>query len=82
MARRWLALDEEIKGHDAHLDTRTATLAPEMVRAHGIGTATAAEMLILDCDNPERIRPKAMRTWPRLQSWAEPARSRRRAERQ
>ena len=75
MPRHWLALDEEIKGHDAHLDTRTPTLAPEMVQAYVIGTGTAAEMLILAGDNPERIRPKAMRTWPRLQSWAEPARS-------
>ena len=32
---------------------------PEMVQAHGIGTGTAAEMLILAGDNPERIRSEA-----------------------
>jgi transposase len=47
IARRRLALDEEIKGHDdAHLDTLTATLAPEIVQARVIGTGTAAEMLM------------------------------------
>lgn len=33
--------------------------APEMVAAHGIGTGTAAEMLVLVGDNPERIRSEA-----------------------
>ena len=59
IARRWLAVHEEIKGHDAHLDTLTATLPPKMVQAQGIGTGTAAEMLILAGDNPERIRSEA-----------------------
>jgi transposase len=59
MARRRLALDEQIKGHDAHLDTLAATLAPKLVQAHGIGTGTAAEMLILAGDNPERICSEA-----------------------
>ena len=59
IARRWLALDEEIKGHDAHLDALTAARAPELVQAHGMGTGTAAEMLLLVGDNPERIRSEA-----------------------
>ena len=33
--------------------------APEMVAAHGIGAATAAEMLVLVGDNPQRIRSEA-----------------------
>ena len=57
IARRWLAFHEEIKGHDAY--TLTATLPPKMVQAQGIGTGTAAEMLILAGDNPERIRSEA-----------------------
>ena len=59
IARRWLALDEEIKGHDVHLEALTAARAPELVEAHGMGTGTAAEMLLLVGDNPERIRSEA-----------------------
>ncbi len=59
IARRWLALDEEIKAHDAHLGSLTEQRAPELVKAHGIGAGTAAEMLLLVGDNPERIRSEA-----------------------
>jgi len=59
IARRWLALDEEIRGHDAHLERLTAARAPELVRAHGMGPGTAAAMLLLVGDNPERIRSEA-----------------------
>jgi transposase len=56
IARRWLALDEEIKEHDAHLEALTVARAPELMQAHGMGAGTAAEMLLLVGDNPERIR--------------------------
>jgi transposase len=59
LARRWLALDEEIKAHDAHLGSLTEQRAPELIKAHGIGAGTAAEMLLLVGDNPERIRSEA-----------------------
>jgi transposase len=59
LARRWLALDEEIKAHDAHLERLTRQRAPELVEAHGMGAGTAAEMLVLVGDNPERIRSEA-----------------------
>jgi transposase len=59
IARRWLALDEEIRGHDAHLEVLTAARAPELVRAHGMGAGTAAAMLLLVGDNPGRIRSEA-----------------------
>ena len=59
IARRWLALDEEIKSHDAHLAALTAAYAPELLQAHGMGPGTAAEMLQLVGDNPERIRSEA-----------------------
>lgn len=59
IARRWLALDEEIKAHDAHLGRLTAARAPELIQAHGMGTDTAAEMLLLVGDNPKRIRSEA-----------------------
>jgi transposase len=59
LARRWLMLDAEIKAHDLHLEAMTTACAPVMKEAHGISTGTAAEMLILVGDNPERIRSEA-----------------------
>jgi transposase len=56
LARRWLALDDEIRNHDVHLERLTRLSAPELVEAHGMGAGTAAEMLLLVGDNPERIR--------------------------
>src|SRR5919107_1246620 len=59
IARRWPALDEEIRSHDAHLEVLTAARAPELVQAHGMGAGTAAAMPLLVGDNPERIRSEA-----------------------
>jgi transposase len=59
IARRWLTLDAEIRAHDANLEALTASCAPAMLEAHGISTGTAAEMLTLVGDNPERIRSEA-----------------------
>src|SRR5215217_2637280 len=59
LARRWLALDAEVKVHDTALDALTEAGAPALRKAHGISTGTAAEMLILVGDNPERIRSEA-----------------------
>lgn len=59
IAQRWLDLDVEVRSHDTHLHRLTERCAPEMVEAHGMGTATAAEMLVLVGDNPERIRSEA-----------------------
>ncbi|MEV0186130.1 IS110 family transposase [Streptomyces sp. NPDC050625] len=58
-ARRWLALDEEIKDHDRLLGELTRQQAPELVEAFGIGADTAAEVLVVVGDNPERIRSQA-----------------------
>lgn len=59
LARRWLTLDGEIRDHDAHLERLTRERAPELVRAHGMGPGTAAELLLLVGDNPERVRSEA-----------------------
>ncbi len=59
IARRWLALNTEVRDHDASLGQLTQQLAPDLMQAHGMGTGTAAEMLILLGDNPERIRSEA-----------------------
>ena len=56
IARRWLVLREEIEGHDRELDRLVSTTAPDLVAARGVATATAAEMLLLVGDNPERVR--------------------------
>jgi transposase len=59
IARRWLLLDAEIKQHDAHLEILTVARAPELLEAHGMASGTAAEMLLLVGDNPERIHSEA-----------------------
>ena len=59
IARRWLALDAEVKDHDASLGQLTQQSAPKLMQAHGMGAGTAAEMLILIGDNPERIHSEA-----------------------
>jgi len=56
IAGRWLALDEEIEAHDRELGALVSASAPDLMAARGIATATAAEMLLLVGDNPERIR--------------------------
>jgi transposase len=59
IARRWLALDAEVKTHDGHLEDLTERCAPTMLKAHGIAAGTAAEMLLLVGDNPEQIHSEA-----------------------
>jgi transposase len=59
LARRWLELAAEIADHDRVLDQLTREASPSLRDAFGIGTDTAAEMLIVFGDNPERIRPEA-----------------------
>lgn len=59
IARRWLALHEEIQAHDRDLECLVRSKAPELTHSHGISTLTVAEMLILVGDNPERIRSEA-----------------------
>ena len=55
-ARRWLALHQEIEGHDRDLDALVAATAPHLTTAAGIANTTTAELLLLVGDNPERIR--------------------------
>jgi transposase len=59
LAQRWLALDDEIKVHQSHLEALTRARAPDLVEVHGIGSGTAAEMLLLVGDNQDRIRSEA-----------------------
>jgi len=59
LARRWLDLASEIAGHDVVLERLTRESAPSLREGFGIGADTAAEMMILFGDNPERIRSEA-----------------------
>jgi len=59
LARRWLTLDSEIQDADRILDRITTDAVPTLRQAFGIGPDTAAEMLIVFGDNPERIHSEA-----------------------
>lgn len=55
LARRWLALTNELAGLDAHLEELTTTCAPSLVALNGVGTQTAATLLTTAGDNPDRL---------------------------
>ena len=59
LARRWLALAEEIATHDQHLTRLTTETSPTLREGFGVGAHTAAQMLIIFGDNPDRIRSEA-----------------------
>ena len=59
LARRWLQLDQEITDHDAALDQWTKEASPTLRDGFGIGPDTAAEILVVVGDNPDRIRSEA-----------------------
>jgi transposase len=59
VARRYEALTEEIDELEAHLDRLVAQAAPELVSLPGIGTDSAATLLIVAGDNPQRLGSEA-----------------------
>ena len=59
MARRYEALSREIAELEAHLDRLVAQAAPELLSLPGIGTDSAATLLIVAGDNPQRLRSEA-----------------------
>ena len=60
MARRYEeTLSEEIAELDEHLDRLVAQVAPELVALPGIGTDSAATLLIVAGDNPQRLGSEA-----------------------
>lgn len=56
IARRWQLLNAEITSHEKVLTQLTAQAAPELSATFAVGPDTAAEMLIVAGDNPDRIR--------------------------
>lgn len=59
LARRWLSLDAETKELNQQIGTLVRGRAPQLLDRFGIGIDTAAEILIVVGDNPERIRSEA-----------------------
>ena len=59
IAARWRNLAAEIGTHDEVLDAITASAAPTLREAFGIGADSAAEMMIVAGDNPTRVRSEA-----------------------
>jgi transposase len=55
LARRYQQLTEQIARLDAQLDRLVDEIAPELVAKHGVGTQTAAALLVCAGDNPERL---------------------------
>ena len=59
LARRALALEEEVKEIDRLLKTLVAETAPELNAIDGVGTDVASALLVAAGDNPERLKNEA-----------------------
>jgi transposase len=64
LARRIQHLNDEIKGLDGILSELVTNTAPSLVGLYGVGTDTAATLLVAARDNPERLRSE--RSWAHL----------------
>jgi transposase len=56
LARRWKALDGEIKTLNKQIETVVRATAPGLVELFGVGVELAGQFLVTAGDNPERIR--------------------------
>ncbi|MDI5968794.1 IS110 family transposase [Streptomyces sp. SL13] len=59
LARRWQYLDAEAKELTKMIGNLVQRAAPQLLEPFGIGVDTAAEILIVAGDNPERIKSEA-----------------------
>ena len=59
LARRWLALAEELKALDTMLDSLTRQHARRLRERSGVGPQTAAVLVAVAGDNPERLKSEA-----------------------
>ena len=59
LARRWKALDDEIKSLNHQLEAFVRTAAPALVELHGVGVEVAGQFLVTAGDNVERIHNEA-----------------------
>lgn len=59
LARRWKALDAEIKNLDKQIEALVRAAAPGLVELHGVGVELAGQFLVTAGDNAERIHSEA-----------------------
>lgn len=59
LAKRWLALKAEIKVLDAELEELTSQHASRLRQKFGVGAQTAAVLVCVAGDNPERLKSEA-----------------------
>jgi len=59
LAKRWLALSAELKELDAELEKLTCQSAPRLRDQFGVGPQTAATLIAVAGDNPERLHNEA-----------------------
>jgi transposase len=59
LARRWKALNAEIKTLNTQIETLVRATAPELLELHGVGTEIAGQFLVTVGDNADRIHGEA-----------------------
>lgn len=59
LARRWRALDDEVKMLDRQIKALVEHAAPELAGLFGVGVELAGQFLVTAGDNPERIPSEA-----------------------
>ena len=59
LARRWKALDQEIKALNRQIEAIVRATAPDLVAMHGVGVEIAGQFLVTAGDNGDRIRNEA-----------------------
>lgn len=59
LARRYLALTDEITELDTELAPLVAQTAPNLLALHGVGPEVAGQLLVTAGDNPERLHSEA-----------------------
>jgi transposase len=59
LAKRWLMLAAELKEIDAELEQLTRESAPHLRQQFGVGPQTAATLIAVAGDNPERLHSEA-----------------------
>jgi transposase len=59
LARRWKALDGEIKTLNKQIEALVRLAAPALMELHGVGVEIAGQILVTVGDNPDRIRNEA-----------------------
>lgn len=59
LARRWIALHEEIKITEAQLWPLLRVLAPSLLAESGVGLDVAAKLIVAAGENPGRMRSEA-----------------------